>query len=229
MKLVEAISPYVLPVMRYKVGHLPHLRTFDDTLYGNGESPVFIDECIVEHPKYDYPCNQVYCIEVEGNHNFATTALIAHNCSEDCAEAGYKYHLCDLEATIGIDNFPYGIASVKKARENAKFYGEAFTDLKHVVPPPPDETSSWWLYVLKTPKRNEFMEFMKKADIMVNPAHRRNDIHSAFPKSIKPLPGVDDYDSKHCAIPVGFWVTESDRTKVVEKVKQWDSTLDKQK
>jgi dTDP-4-amino-4,6-dideoxygalactose transaminase len=146
-------------------------------------------------------------------------------CSEDIIECGYKYHMCDVEASIGSDTLPYAFASVDAARQNAKFYGEQFTGLKHVVPPPPDSTSSWWLYMLKTPKREEFIEFMKKAGIMVNPAHRRNDIHTAFPKPPKPLVGVDSYDPYHCAIPVGFWVGETERDLIVEKVKEWDGTL----
>jgi dTDP-4-amino-4,6-dideoxygalactose transaminase len=145
--------------------------------------------------------------------------------AQDIAEAGYKYHMNDVNATVGIENIPYGIKSVQDARDNAEFYRVVFADLKHVVPPPPDPTSSWWLYVLKTPKRDEFVEFMKTAGIMVNPAHRRNDIHSAFPKSPTPLPGVDDYDSQHCAIPVGWWLSDNDRDLTARKVMEWDRTL----
>ena len=223
--LVDAISPYVLPHMRYKVGHLSYLRPFNLNLYGDGSSAVFIDECVVDVPPKD-EYRTVFCIEVEGGgHNFGTTNAIVHNCSQDIPEAGYSYNMSDVQAAIGIENAALGIKSVFEARNNAHYYEETFAKLKTVATPPPDPNSSWWLYVLKTPKRDKFIEYMNASGIMASPAHRRNDMHSAMPKSVTPLPGVNDYDAHHCAIPVGWWLSEEDRDLIARTVVEWDKLV----
>ena len=146
-------------------------------------------------------------------------------CSQDIPEAGYSYNMSDVQAAIGIENAALGIKSVFEARNNAHYYEETFAKLKTVATPPPDPNSSWWLYVVKTPKRDKFIEYMNASGIMASPAHRRNDMHSAMPKSVTPLPGVNYYDAHHCAIPVGWWLSEEDRDLIARTVVEWDKLV----
>jgi hypothetical protein len=51
--------------------------------------------------------------------------------------------------------------------------------------------------------------------------HARNDTHSAFGRFRRPLPNAEKFDRTHLCIPVGWWVSASDRERVAEAVIQF--------
>jgi hypothetical protein len=53
--------------------------------------------------------------------------------------------------------------------------------------------------------------------------HVRNDIHTAFKPFRRNLPGVDEFCAQQVSIPVGWWVTDEDREKIVKAVLEWDA------
>jgi dTDP-4-amino-4,6-dideoxygalactose transaminase len=137
-------------------------------------------------------------------------------------EPGFKYHMNDIAATIGLANLPLAIDAVKTQQGNARTYHKAFVGLRRIATPAPDDTSSWWLYTLIIPKgRNEFIVFMRERGIEVGRAHSRNDAHGCFIATGN-LPGVDQFDSMQVNIPVGWWLTGGKLNEVIAAVKEWD-------
>ena len=57
--------------------------------------------------------------------------------------------------------------------------------------------------------------------IMVSRVHVRNDIHTAYAPFRRNLPGVDEFDGEQVSIPVGWWVTDEDRERVVKLIEEW--------
>jgi dTDP-4-amino-4,6-dideoxygalactose transaminase len=148
-------------------------------------------------------------------------------CSQNIKEVGYKYHLNDISAAIGINNVPEAEESVKEATKNAEYYDRNLKgELKFVKLPPLEPLSSWWLYDIRTPKRDEFIKFFTEKGIMASMVHARNDKHDAFPKSYIPLPNISVYDSTHCAIPNGWWLGPGDKNYVIDKLIEWDRKLE---
>lgn len=139
-------------------------------------------------------------------------------CEQDVPEAGYKFHMNDVAATIGLEMMKYVDSIVRKHRENAKFYNQK---LKVVyAPESTNGKSGYWLYTIHIDngRRDEFMGYMKQNGVMVSKVHARNDWHSAFKKFKSELPGVDKFYSTECCIPVGWWLTKKDLNKVVTLV-----------
>ena len=66
----------------------------------------------------------------------------------------------------------------------------------------------------------EFMEHMKKHDIMVSQVHERNDIHSCVKEFQTHLPSLDKITRKLISIPVGWWVTKKQRKYIVDTIKK---------
>ena len=62
------------------------------------------------------------------------------------------------------------------------------------------------------------METLKEKGIMCSKVHARNDLHTMFSEYKKRLPGVESFERTHLCIPVGWWVTESDREYIAEQV-----------
>lgn len=141
-------------------------------------------------------------------------------CEIDVPEAGYKFHMNDVCAVVGNENFKHLPEILAKHRENAEFYNQAFKGINKitVVPENPDGKSAYWLYTIHVHNRDELMSKLKEAGIMASKVHARNDTHSMFAEFKTELPGVEAFNATHICIPVGWWVTPVEREYIAEQV-----------
>ena len=106
----------------------------------------------------------------------------------DISEYGYKFHMNDINASIGLSNLPNIENILKKCRNNAKIYKENLSGLSGIQLFEEVENSnpSYWIYTLKIlyNRKNEFLDFMKFKGIVVSQVHARNDRHSCLEKYI---------------------------------------------
>lgn len=143
-------------------------------------------------------------------------------CEQDIPEWGYKFHMNDVAATVGLAQLPHLPAIVEAHRANAEFYGKHLYGRVKAVPPAGKGRGAWWLYTLlleDEAQRGRFTEYMHAAGIAVSRVHIRNDIHPCFAASRRgPLPGVDEFSSRMCCIPVHWALSEADRQRVADAV-----------
>lgn len=97
---------------------------------------------------------------------------------EDIADWGYKFHMNDINATIGLSNLEYVQKNIEKCRKNAERYNENFKDLPGIEIIKNNNKSSPWIYSLKVNNKKSFISFMNEKNIVVSQVHNRNDIHS---------------------------------------------------
>lgn len=142
---------------------------------------------------------------------------------KDIYDWGYKFHMNDVNATIGIENLKHIHEILKKHRENAHYYISEFKDLKHVSLMCEDEgfLSSYWLFTMKVNDVEDFMGYMKANNVMASQVHRRNDNHPVTREFKVSLPGVDEFSAHMVCLPVGWWVSEEDRKFIAELVKNY--------
>jgi len=142
-------------------------------------------------------------------------------CEEDIAEWGYKYHMNDVCATVGLSNFDQALENVKIARENADYYNQELLGLPgvKVIQTRTDRISSYWIYTLLVEDRTSFAHMMGTKGISVSRVHERNDKHTFTKEYKKDLPGLESVIDKMICIPVGWWVTKEDREYIVEVIK----------
>lgn len=134
---------------------------------------------------------------------------------------GYKYHMNNVNATIGIIQLNNIGELVQKYIDNGKFFDEHLKDVKGVelVEYYPNSEPSYWLYTMKVEDRNGFIKMMAENGIMASELHKRNDLHSYLNDYPTELPNLDLFYSKMVHIPCGWWVTEEDREKIVKLIK----------
>lgn len=154
------------------------------------------------------------------------TSSADFRCSQDIKEAGFKYHMNDIAASIGLANLPHTRRLVARHRDNAAWYAQALQGAPGISLPPPDPDASWWLYTLLVSDRAGFIAHMAGRGIAASPVHRRNDVHPAFHFPNGPLPGVDHFAEHEVAIPVGWWVTDQDREHIASAVLEWANRPD---
>ncbi len=142
-------------------------------------------------------------------------------CEQNIQEVGYKYHMNDIAAAIGLANITGVEELIERHRSNAAHYCSQFSGMPNIALPPWDSRSDWWLYTLLVEDRQHFIGYLREMGIAASPVHARNDTHAAFHFPNGPLPGVDHFASRNVAIPVGWWLTTDDRRRIIEAVQQW--------
>jgi dTDP-4-amino-4,6-dideoxygalactose transaminase len=148
-------------------------------------------------------------------------------CEQDITEVGFKSHMNDLNAAIGLANLPHLGDILHAHRGHARFYDKVLSDLppERVTLPPPDPGSSYWLYTLLVDDRDSFQTYLLDKGIATSQVHRRNDHHTAFQAAEHPAsdarPGLDAFAAKQVSIPVGWFLSADDLGHIAEAVREW--------
>jgi dTDP-4-amino-4,6-dideoxygalactose transaminase len=140
----------------------------------------------------------------------------------DVAEWGFKFHMTDINATIGLANLEWADQVVARHRANAAYYDRELADVPglSLTQRLPDREASFWIYPIKVDNRDAFMKRMDDAGIMVRNVHKRNDLHTAVRDYQALLPGLESVAPQVVCIPVGWWVTEGQREHIVRTIRQ---------
>jgi dTDP-4-amino-4,6-dideoxygalactose transaminase len=142
-------------------------------------------------------------------------------CEEDIVEWGYKFHMNDVCATVGMQNMELADRNIEKAIDNAKYYEGELSYLNgiEITQTESHKKSSYWLFTMLVENRSEFTYMMGSKGIAVSRVHERNDKHTCFIDSKRQLPGLESVIDKMICIPVGWWVTKEDRCYIVDCIK----------
>lgn len=125
---------------------------------------------------------------------------------QDITEWGYKFHMNDINATIGLVNLERIDRILSHHRLNAELYDDELDARFTRTKPTYDHQGSWWLYTVLLPNRQErdaFKTYMDASGIAVSQVHWRNDRQTVF-RTIKErdLPGVDVFSNRMICLPV---------------------------
>ena len=144
-------------------------------------------------------------------------------CEADIPEWGYKFHMNDVNASIGLANLKEVDENViAKHKANAHYYNEQLKNVKGVTLLENKEghDSAYWIYTIKVKRQDDFMAKMKEKGIMVSRVHERNDKHTCVREFKSALPNLDKIVKEMICIPVGWWVTKEQREYIVKSIKQ---------
>ena len=144
-------------------------------------------------------------------------------CEDDIEEIGFKFHMNDVNASIGLSNFDKVTKNLLNIHiENAKYYQSELKDVNGLtlLNYSEENTVPFWIYTIKVQNRDQFMLKMKEKNIITSRVHERNDIHSAVIKFKEKLPELDSFIDEMICIPVGWWVTSDEREYIVKTIKE---------
>lgn len=147
----------------------------------------------------------------------------------DVAEFGFKYHMNDICATIGLSNLPGAIRNVQQHKDNANdildFIGnnaESFAPNVRPLQVPKDADPAWWILTLRVKNNDGFIAFAKTKGVAVSKVHRRNDCHSCVDAYKTSLPNLDEYDKEYVSIPCGWWLTKDNIETIKKLLLDWN-------
>jgi len=143
-------------------------------------------------------------------------------CEADIEEWGFKFHMNDINAVIGIENLKQVDTLIDTHKSNGKFYDEQLSNVDGVtlLERSKNSESAYWIYSMLVEDRDGFYAWMKECGIIASQVHERNDKHTCVKDYISPLPTLDKVVGKLVNIPVGWWVTGDQREYIVECIKK---------
>jgi len=143
-------------------------------------------------------------------------------CEVDIEEWGFKFHMNDVCAAVGIENFKYLGVLLDLHKRNAAYYDKHLKNVKGVTLLKREEgfESAFWIYTLKVDDRPSFYKHMEECGITVSQVHARNDKHSCMSDFQLELPNLDKTINKVVSIPVGWWVNKKQTKYIVDCIKK---------
>jgi dTDP-4-amino-4,6-dideoxygalactose transaminase len=143
-------------------------------------------------------------------------------CEADIQEWGFKFHMNDVCATVGMENLKHADEIVSRHQSNAKFYDEHLQNIPGLTTLTRHEAheTAFWIYSMLVENRDGFYKHMKDCGIVVSQVHERNDKHTCVSDYKSSLPTLDRIIGKVVSIPVGWWVTDEDRQYIVDCIKK---------
>jgi dTDP-4-amino-4,6-dideoxygalactose transaminase len=142
----------------------------------------------------------------------------------DISELGFKYHMNNISASIGLLQMEYLDKIVASHRRNAQYYVDHIDNRRVRKLEVDCRSSACWLYTILVENREDFQSYMHKNGIACEPLHYRNDTYTVFREFRRPfseLPGVLEFSKDQINIPVGWWLTDEQRHHIVNVVNQY--------
>jgi dTDP-4-amino-4,6-dideoxygalactose transaminase len=148
-------------------------------------------------------------------------------CRQDIIEAGYKFHMNDINASIGLANIKSAKWVLERNRYIAKYYDTEFEGTEIVPKWPKDRESSFWLYTIHVPRPKSFEIYAKEHGFGASQTHHRNDMFS-FLKEYKrsDLHNLDSWFNTMVCIPCGWWIKDYEVEHIADTVKEWVANND---
>jgi perosamine synthetase len=149
-------------------------------------------------------------------------SILGHDPTYDITEVGYKYHMNDVAATIGLEQLKYFNQTFNRRTEIAKIYSEEFEKLPKttLLQTKDNRVHANWMFAMHVKDREDFAKHMKNNGIEVTVHNWRNDKYSVFGGLRKDLPNTKKLDDDLICIPLHPKLTDDDVNHITSTVKK---------
>lgn len=147
------------------------------------------------------------------------TAYRTRMMSFDIDMIGYKRHMNDIAATMGLAGLRKYYDILEHRKKIFKIYRDGFTELAGIKLVD-GEVNLCWLATVIVESRDDFARKLWEAGIETNIVQRRNDVYKIFGGQKADLPVLDSIEDKYISIPIGMHVSEEDAYFVCAKIKE---------
>jgi perosamine synthetase len=139
----------------------------------------------------------------------------------DAREIGYKYHMNDLAAALGIGNLEIAVKVIKRHRKIAKIYTKELKDINGIILPDykKDRKSSYWFFNMLVEKREDFIRALKSRGVPASVVHLRIDKNSIFGGENRDLINQGKFNEHQVSIPVHYGLSDEDINLVINSIK----------
>lgn len=140
----------------------------------------------------------------------------------DIKRLGYKMHMNDVAASIGLGNLTGLKMRLDRRRQIGRQYQYELQHTQGVIPleKRSDRTHAYWLFTMLVKRREDFIRMMQSKGIPVSVVHQGIHKYSIFRTwGLPDLPGQKIFDDMHICLPCHERLTDEQVGSVVEAIK----------
>lgn len=135
----------------------------------------------------------------------------------DATVLGYKYHMNNLAAALGLGNLVQIQAVLARYRAIAARYAEGLAGVPGLrrLRRADDRRSAHWFFPLLVERREDFIRMLAARDCVASVVHRRIDRNTVFGGMRDDLPGQAYFDEHQCALPIHAALTDDEVERII--------------
>ncbi len=142
--------------------------------------------------------------------------------THDISTLGYKYHMNNVAAAIGLGNLETFPERLRRRRQigqryRAELAGVAGLELLRLAA---DREHAFWLFTVLVERREEFVRALRERGVPTSVVDLRIDRNSIFGGPREDLPGQAVFDARQVALPVHEGLEEESIGLIVEAVRR---------
>jgi perosamine synthetase len=139
----------------------------------------------------------------------------------DISECGYKYHMNDLAAALGLGNIESLKKNLRCRRQTARRYREALKNIPglKLLDYKDDRTGSYWIFTILVEDRKNFIIALKKRGIPASVVHMRIDRNSVFGGVTPGLVDQERFDKEQVSIPIHEKLSDEDIGLIIRTIR----------
>ncbi len=140
----------------------------------------------------------------------------------DLGEVGFKYHMNDIAAAIGLGNLSDLPKNLRRHRDIARLYRSSFDGVPglQLLECRHDRQGAYWIYSLLVEKRQEFIIALRERGVPASVVHQRIDRNRIFGGIRKDLAAQAFFDERHVALPIHAALSDEQVESTIAAVKQ---------
>ena len=148
-----------------------------------------------------------------------TKASILGEREFDVKECGYKYHMNNLAAAVGLGNLIDFPASLKRRQEVGKFFQKNLDGVPGItlMRDESDRIHAYWFFSMLVDRREDLIRKLAIEGVEASVVHLRIDRNSCFGGPYD-LPGQAEFERRHLALPTHELMTWEAADRVVKVI-----------
>ena len=140
----------------------------------------------------------------------------------DVKETGYKYHMNDISASLGVEHLKDLPSILEKRKSAALSYRRELAGVKGLIllEDRDDRQSAHWLFTVHVEKREDFIRMMASKGIEVSVVHLRIDSNSVFGPLREDLTELARFNESQVSLPIHNLLTEEDTDRIIRSIRE---------
>jgi dTDP-4-amino-4,6-dideoxygalactose transaminase len=128
--------------------------------------------------------------------------MVGHQMAQQIEEPGYKFHMNDIAATMGMVGLKHSDEILAHRKTIAEAYRERLSESLTCI-----AGGAYWLFGVLTPDRESLMTRLREHGIECDQVQLRNDVFKAFGGYRQALPNMNKLESQYFYLPLHGRVT----------------------
>lgn len=155
------------------------------------------------------------------------TGASSYSWDYDLEEIGYKAHMSDIPAAIGLVQLTRLPETNARRRAIAERYSRAFAGLDWLTPPTElsHVRSSWHLYAVCVEGRDRFIDHMARGGVATSVHYKPTHLYPQYARFARPLPVTEAAWRRLVTLPLFPGLTDDEVEQVIEVARSFDQTI----